>query len=176
MTLESVPGMETPSSAGRIGLILGAGAVALWSFGSSLVYLGAREMGTWPFVALASLTGGILQLGSRQIHPGELRTALWLPWRLWAGPVLCFVLYGLAWPWALALSSPKQVFGVSLINYLWPILTVLFSVCWVPGVRLTLRTVVALALAMTGLVCANLNCLRELASGTSTGSAGTTRQ
>ena len=40
---------------------------------------------------------------------GELRSALWLPWRLWAAPVCCFVLYGLAWPWALAASTARQV-------------------------------------------------------------------
>jgi drug/metabolite transporter (DMT)-like permease len=158
------PGPHESASGARLGLVLGAGAVALWSFGSSLVFLGAREMGTWPFVALASLTGGLLQLGSRRIHPGELRSSLCLPWRLWVVPILCFVVYGLVWPLALALSTPKQVFGVSLINYLWPILTVLFSVACVPGVRLTRRTIIALALALTGLVCANLGSLRDLAS------------
>jgi drug/metabolite transporter (DMT)-like permease len=144
------------------GLLLGALAVVFWSFGSSLIYLGAREVGTWRFVAIASLTGGVLQMISRRIQCGELRTALCLPWRLWVAPVLCFVLYGLAWPWALAISSPRQVYGVSLINYLWPVLTVLFSVAWVPGMRLKPRMVLALVLALAGLGAANLPHLGQL--------------
>ena len=44
---------------------------------------------------------------------------------------------------ALVTSDDHQVFGVSLINYLWPVLTVLFSAWWVPGARLTMRTVLA---------------------------------
>jgi drug/metabolite transporter (DMT)-like permease len=141
---------------------MGIIAVVFWSFGSSLIYLGAQESGTWPFVAVASLTGGTLLLAARQLLNGELRTAVWLPWRLWLAPLLCFVIYGLVWPWALASSTSRQVFGVSLINYLWPVLTVLFSAWWVPGVRLTSRIVLAMLLALAGLVSANLHQLQQL--------------
>ena len=163
-SLNDRPGSPSSSTNVRLGILLGAGAVVFWSFGAPLVYLGAKAAGTWPFVAVASLTGGGLQLLFRRIYHGELRSALWLPWRLWVLPIVCFVCYGLVWPWALVSSNPKQVFGVSLINYLWPVLTVLFSVCLVPGVRLTTRTVVALCLALAGLLCANLSNLRELSS------------
>ena len=146
----------------RLGMIFGLTAVIFWSFGASLVFLGAREAGTWPFVAIGSLLGGTLQLISWRVYRGEWRSALCLPWRLWVVPLLCFVVYGLAWPWALASSTAAQVPGVSLINYLWPILTVVFSVWWVPGVRLTSRTVLAMALAIAGLACANLKTIRDL--------------
>jgi drug/metabolite transporter (DMT)-like permease len=152
-------------------LLLGVGAVVFWSFGSSLVFLGARQAGTWPFVALSSLTGAGLQLVGRLWWRGELRSALGLPWRLWAAPVGCFVLYGLAWPWALAASTPGQVLGVNLINYLWPILTVVFSAWWVPGVRLTGRLIAAMFLAVAGLALANLPQLRQaLPAGPAAGS------
>lgn len=144
--------------------MLGAGAVLFWSFGSALVFLGARQTGTWAFVAIASLTGGSLQLVARLLYHGDLRSALRLPWRLWAVPLGCFVLYGLAWPWALAASEPRQVFGVNLINYLWPVLTVVFSAWWVPGVRLTPRIVVAMLLAVAGLALANLPQARAMFS------------
>lgn len=84
-------------------------------------------------MTLASLTGRALQMVFRRVYHGELRTAVRLPWRLWAVPLLCFVVYGLVWPLALVTSSPKQVCGVSLINCLWPVLTVLFSVWWEPA-------------------------------------------
>ena len=152
----------------RSGLLLGTVAVVFWSFGSALIFLGAQEAGTWPFVALASLTGGVLLLAARRLFNGEVRTALWLPWRLWLAPLLCFVIYGLVWPWALASSNTRQVFGVSLINYLWPVLTVLFSAWWVPGVRLTGRILIAMLLALAGLVCANLHQFGHLSGTPST--------
>lgn len=155
-------GKTKPAS--RLGLLPGIGAVLFWSFGSSLVFLGARQAGLWPFVALSSLSGAALQLVWRRMSRGELRSALWLPWRLWAAPVCCFVLYGLAWPWALAASTARQVLGVNLINYLWPILTVLFSAWWVPGVRLTGRLIGAMLLATAGLALANLPQVRQMLS------------
>jgi drug/metabolite transporter (DMT)-like permease len=164
----AAPASATRSA--RLGLVLGGVAVLFWSFGSSLIFLGARQAGTWPFVAIAALVGGGSQLIGWRLYRGGLRSAVWLPWRLWAVSLPCFVLYGLVWPWALVSSSAKQVFGVSLINYLWPVLTVLFSAWWVPGARLTTRTVLAMFLALAGLVCANLQHMRDLlAAGDSAG-------
>jgi drug/metabolite transporter (DMT)-like permease len=156
---------EQSKSARRLGIILGLVAVVFWAFGAALVFFGAQQTGTWPFVTLASLVGGMLQLACRLAYRGELSTAIGLPWRLWLGPVLCFVLYGLAWPLSLVDSTTLQVVGVSLINYLWPVLTVLISMWWVPGVRLTPRILIALLLAMVGLGLANYKPLEALLSG-----------
>ncbi|HLH53940.1 MAG TPA: EamA family transporter [Verrucomicrobiae bacterium] len=139
----------------RQGLVLGGAAVVFWSFGSSLVYLGAREAGTWRLIAIASLCSGTLQLVWRRLCNGELRSAIFLPWRLWAVPMACFVTYGLVWPTALAGATADQVGGVNLINYLWPVLTLLFSVACVPGVKFTGRLAIAMSLAAAGLICAN---------------------
>ena len=147
---------------GRTGLWLGAAAVLCWSFGSALVYMGAREAGTWPFVFATTITGGGLQLLFRYTMQREIKTALMLPWRLWLGPVLCFVIYGLVWPCALAGSTTEQVPGVNLINYLWPVLTVLLSVWCVPGIYLTRSVVLSVALAIGGLLCANGRSLHDL--------------
>ena len=151
-------------SSARSGLLMGTTAVVFWSFGSSLIFLGAQESGTWPFVAIASLTGGVLLLLARKFLAGELSTALRLPWRLWLAPLLCFIIYGLVWPWALASSTSRQVFGVSLINYLWPVLTVFLSAWWVPDVRLTFRVLLAMLLALAGLLIANLHQIQQFAS------------
>lgn len=154
----------------RQGLAIGSVAIVFWSFSSALVFLGARAAGTWRFVAVASLIGGGAQLVGWRLYRGEWRSALFLPWRLWAVSVPCFVLYGLVFPLALNSSSPRQVFGVSLINYLWPVLTVLLGAVLVPGARLTRRSVLAALLALAGLACANFQPLRELLA--STESAG----
>lgn len=142
--------------------MLGGVAVLCWSFASSLIFLGAREAGTWSFVALASLTGGMIQIVAWRWHRGTFISVLRLPWRLWAVSVPCFVAYGLVWPAALVSAGPQELFGVNLINYLWPVLTVLLAAWWVPGARLTGRTVAAAAVSLAGLVCANLPRLRLL--------------
>jgi drug/metabolite transporter (DMT)-like permease len=175
VTAADSSGVEATDPAGRLGIWMGCVAVLFWSFGSSLIYLGAKESGTWPFVAIATLIAGVLQLASRRAYHGELRTAIRLPWRLWI-PVLCFVVYGLVWPCALVVSTRTQVGGVNLINYLWPVLTVLFSVWWVPGLRLTRPMAIALILALAGLICANIQPLRELVSNRSAAPAVTARQ
>ncbi len=157
----------------RVGLVLGGLAVLFWSFSSSLIFLGARQASTWMFVAMASLIGGVTQMIGWRLHRGELRSALVLPWRLWVVPLPCFVIYGLVWPLALVTADDHQIYGVSLINYLWPVLTVLFSAWWVPGARLTMRTVLATTLAVAGLICANLQPVRDLlAAGSSSGELG----
>lgn len=163
MIAERKPGAASGANTFRIGLLLAAAAVLFWSFGSALIYMGARDAGTWQFVFVSTLTAGLLQLMFRYASTRELRTAIVLPPGLWA-TVLCFVLYGLAWPWALADSTEKQVGGVNLINYLWPILTVVFSVWWVQGTPLTKSVVVSVILALAGLVCANIKIIRELFS------------
>lgn len=160
MTLTDGPATANPTS--RAGLWLGGGAVLCWSFASALIFLGARDLGPWAFVALASLLGGTVQLFAWRWHRGGFRTALRLPWRLWAVSVPCFVAYGLVWPAALASATPREVYGVNLINYLWPVLTVLLGSWWVPGARLTPRTLGASGLALAGLACANLAHLQAL--------------
>ena len=52
----AVSSASTPRTA-RLGLVLGTVAVLFWSFGSSLIFLGARQTGTWPFVSIAALVG-----------------------------------------------------------------------------------------------------------------------
>lgn len=155
MTSNDGPAPANQTSA--VGLWLGGAAVLCWSFASTLIFLGATALGPWPFVGLASLLGGTVQLCAWRWHRGSFRTALWLPWRLWALPVPCFVAYGLSWPAALVGATPREVFGVNLINYLWPVLTVLLGAWWVPGARLTPRTIGATALSLVGLGWAGLS-------------------
>src|SRR6476660_8713567 len=66
----------TQKSGSRAGLILGAIAVLFWSFGSALVFLGAQQAGTWPFVTISSLAAGVVQLVGRRLYQGELGTAI----------------------------------------------------------------------------------------------------
>ena len=71
----------------RQGLGIGSVSVLFWSFASSLIFLGARQAGTWTFVAIASLIGGAAQLIGWRIYRGELRSAVCLRFE----PVVKFV-------------------------------------------------------------------------------------
>lgn len=151
--------------------MLGGAAVLCWSFASALIFLGAREVGPWMFVAVASLLGGLVQLAGWWWHRGTLTSVFRLPWRLWAVSVPCFVAYGLVWPAAMVNASPLDVYGVNLINYLWPVLTVLLAAWWVPGAQLTARSVTAVVVSLAGLACANLPHLRALLADGGAGAA-----
>ncbi|MBN1347405.1 MAG: EamA family transporter [Phycisphaerae bacterium] len=155
-----------------MGLALGVGAILLWSFTASLVCLGADEMGPWHFVAVTMLIGGVVQLAFCRGYRGELRSCLALPGRLWLVTLFGFVFYMIAYPLALAVARGEPArCGVNLINYLWPPLTVVFALLWVPSTRPRPGLVVALVLAVAGTGLANLGSLGELWRGVGSGSA-----
>jgi drug/metabolite transporter (DMT)-like permease len=70
-------------------------------------------------------------------------------------------------------ATPREVFGVNLINYLWPVLTVLLSAWWVPGAHLTPRIAGAAALSLAGLAWANLAHVQKLLDVPLSAAAGT---
>ena len=143
------------------GLLLGVAAIVLWSFTAALVCLGADTMGVWAFLAVAALTGGGLQMGVRRVYHGGLRSAVFLPGRLWAVTIFGFVLYGVVYPLAVALAGGEaERCGVNLINYLWPPLTVVCGVLWVPPTRFRPLLGLAIALALGGTVLANAGPIR----------------
>ncbi len=148
------------------GLLLGLAAIVLWSLTAALVALGADAMGAWPFLALATLTGGALQMGFRRWHHGELRSALILPGTLWLVTIFGFVLYGVVYPLAIAVAATEaERCGVNLINYLWPPLTVVCAVLWVPRTRFGPLLVLAIGCALAGTVLANLRQIGAAFSG-----------
>ncbi len=152
---------EQSTRSARLGLLSGVAAIVLWSFTAALVCLGADAMGVWAFLAVAALTGGGLQMGLRRAYHGELRSAVSLPSRLWAVTIFGFVLYGVIYPLAVALAgSEAERCGVNLINYLWPPLTVVCGVLWVPPTRFRPVLGLAIALALGGTVLANAGPIR----------------
>lgn len=155
-------GKHTQSDA-AIGIAFGLCAIVLWSFTASFVALGADAMGVWAFLAVAALTGGALQMTFRWLRRGELRSATRLPGRLWVVTVLGFVLYGVVYPLAIALArtDPERC-GVNLINYLWPTLTVVCGVLWVPPNRFRPLLLLAILCGLAGTGLANVGELRNL--------------
>lgn len=123
--------------------LIGFSAIVLWSTLTLLTVLSGKA----PPFQLAALTfavGGVSGLVYAAAR-GRL-SALIQPWRVWAVGVgglfgyhaLCFAAYR---------SAPPA--EASLINYLWPLLIVLFSAA-LPGERLRPRHVVGAALGFAG--------------------------
>lgn len=144
------------------GLLMGAGAVTCWSTTSAFLYLGARAIPVDLLILIASGSAGLLQLLFHRATGKPIRRCLLMPWKLALVMLLTFAAYELIYPLAYALcDTPQEALSVSLINYLWPALTVLLAVQLVPGVVFTRRLALAVALSLAGLFLANSHWLKE---------------
>ena len=140
---------------------MGVLCMLLWSCTGALIALGGRSLwNPWQFICVTAMVSGLGQLVYYGVR-GQLRGCLVMPWRLWALTLL-FVTYGLVFPLALMGSVGGQVYEANLLNYAWPVLTVVLAVLWVPGTRMTPRLGLAMALAAAGLALANLDPLWNL--------------
>jgi drug/metabolite transporter (DMT)-like permease len=111
--------------------IAGAGAIALWS---TLAVLTTWTGDVPPLQLLASsfLVAGLLSLLIAALRGDNLRQALTQPWPAFA--LTTSALFGYHGLYFLALKSAPPI-EASLINYLWPLLIVLF-IGLLPGERL----------------------------------------
>jgi drug/metabolite transporter (DMT)-like permease len=139
-----------------LGLLLGTCAVFLWSFGASFTCIGAPVLGPWYFIAITTFIGASLQMVIRRLYYGHLKNTIALPVKLYLITLLGFAFNVLSYPLALATAqNDPQRCAVNLINYLWPVLTVLCAVLWVPDARFSLSVLLAIVCAAAGTVLAN---------------------
>jgi drug/metabolite transporter (DMT)-like permease len=130
----------------RTATLIGCGALALWS----LLGLLTSASGAAPPFQLAAMTfalGGLLGAASWLVRPGSLG-ALRQPLRVWALGVGGLFGYHALYFAALRLAPPAEA---GLVNYLWPLLIVLFSAL-LPGERLRAAHVGGALLGFLGLV------------------------
>jgi drug/metabolite transporter (DMT)-like permease len=147
---------ENPYPRARSGKAMGFGATVLWSTASASIVFGGRQLGVWQFLALTTLTAGLLQLLGYLVMGRTLRSLLMPPLKLWLAMLLGFVSYLLFLSLGLATASTdSQTVGVSLMNYLWPTLTVLFTIWLVPGEKMDRRLAIGICLSLSGVVLAN---------------------
>ncbi len=150
----------------KSGIILGAIAICLWSTTGALLCVGVSDIDVWQFLAVSCGLTGVFQLTVHGIRKREFASCFRLPWRLWAIILGCFVVYNMLLPHGLAMcrnDSEKCV--VNLVNYLWPVLIVVFSVIWVPGTRLSSRLLVAIVLSMLGIGLAGYESISSASGG-----------
>jgi len=123
---------------------MGAGAILLWSLSSACIVFAGKQLGIWRFLAITGLISGLLQIAGYLWMGRSLRSILKPPPRLWLAIALGFVIYQFLYAAALVTSTTEtQVVGVSLMNYLWPSLTVLFTTWLVPGQRMHMRLAIS---------------------------------
>ena len=120
-----------PAASARPATLIGAGAILLWS---TLTLLVTLIPGVPPFqlVALTFAIGSALMLVKWYVAGQCTVERLIHPWRVWLLGIGGLFGYHAFYFAALALAPPLEA---SLINYLWPLLIVVFSAL-LPGERL----------------------------------------
>lgn len=113
-------------------------------------------MGIWQYLAIGNLIGFLGQVLLYRLMGRTPASLFIMPVRLWVLTIIGFVIYSLVFAGGLLTAkSNAQAVGVSLLNYLWPVLTVVFSLFLVPGSRMNIRLGIAMAIGAAGLVIAN---------------------
>ena len=109
--------------------VCGLCAILIWSTTVSLARSISEQIGPLTAASAVHLVGGALCLGYQIFRPrGSFRQILDLPPQYLFGCGAPFVFYMLALFLALGHASDRrQVLEVALLNYLWPALTILFS-------------------------------------------------
>lgn len=121
--------------------LTGFGAVLLWSL---LAFLTAAS-GTMPAFQLTAITFAIGGLSLLVVRPGAIR-AMRQPLPVWLLGVGGLFSYHFAYFFALRNAPPVEA---GLINYLWPVLIVVFSAL-LPGERLRWQHIAGCLLALAG--------------------------
>jgi drug/metabolite transporter (DMT)-like permease len=112
----------------RAGTACGFAAILLWSTTVAVVRSLSERLGPLTAAAAVYGVGGLLAGGRLCWDEGARRKVRALPRRYLVGCGGLFVFYMLALFLAIGLSrSRQQVLEVGLLNYLWPTLTILFS-------------------------------------------------
>lgn len=157
---DSTAGRTAAQTAARSGVAMGAGAIVLWSTSAAVTAWTGTRIGPWQFLAMGCLLSSALQIALNLALGRPLRRILLPPPRLWLIIVtgiavcLCSFAVGLA-----TAANRAQAIGVTLANYMWPSLTVVFSVLLVPGTRASARLAVAVALSVAGVLLAGSQAL-----------------
>jgi drug/metabolite transporter (DMT)-like permease len=138
----------------QLGIIFGLISILLWATAASFTFWGGKALG-WQFFAITAGISSICQTIVYRLMGRSLRSIWQPPAKLWLPIILGLVVYMLAYYQALSSASPRQAVGVNLINYLWPTLTILLAVFFLPGGKMTLRLAIAMLIALAGTVLAN---------------------
>lgn len=130
----------------RAATLMGFGAVALWAL-LALLTAATGRVPPFQLLAMTFAIGGVLGAVSWAFRPGAER-ALRQPVRVWAVGIGGLFGYHALYFAALKLAPPAES---GLINYLWPLLIVLFSAL-LPGERLRGTQAAGACLGFAGVI------------------------
>lgn len=125
--------------------LIGGIAIAVWS-SMALLSSAAEQIPPLELMSLAFAVASLLMLGRVAAGKVALRELFKLPPGAWLSGIGAFLGYHICYFWAV---RHAPVIEASLINYLWPLLIVLFSV-FLPGSRLGWRPIVGGMLGLLG--------------------------
>jgi drug/metabolite transporter (DMT)-like permease len=137
--------MGAKAPAARRATLVGASAILIWS---TLALLAAMAGPVPPFqlVALSFGVGGLISLGLLLVSRRPVAPLLRQPWPVWALGI--GGLFGYHFLYFLALQSAPAA-EANLINYLWPLLIVVFA-GFLPGERLGRAQVLGAGCGLAG--------------------------
>lgn len=117
------------ATANHQGAVFGGVAILLWSTTVAFSRSLTEQLGTLTTAALIYTAAGLIGLIAASLRPNELKTIGRLPRLYLLGCGFLFVLYIVCLYLALGLAATRiQVLAVGLINYLWPALSLVFSI------------------------------------------------
>lgn len=144
--------LMSSGQSGRVGTICGFAAILLWSSSVALVRSLSEAVGSLTAAALVYGVSGVLAAGRCLLAAGVWERAWGLPRKYLFGCGGLFILYMLLFYLAVGTAgSRQQVLEVGLLNYLWPTLTILFSLVLL-GRRATWLLFPGTGLALAGII------------------------
>jgi drug/metabolite transporter (DMT)-like permease len=126
--------------------VLGFSAILMWSL-LALLTAASGRMPPFQLAAMTFLVGGLIGAATWIVR-WDAMSALWQNWRVWALGLFGLFGYHALYFMALRLAPPAES---GLINYLWPLLIVLFS-SLLPGERLRAHHVIGAVLGFVGTI------------------------
>jgi drug/metabolite transporter (DMT)-like permease len=124
--------------------VLGFSAILMWSL-LALLTAASGRMPPFQLAAMTFLIGGLIGAATWIVRPHGM-AALWQRPEVWALGLFGLFGYHALYFMALRLAPPAES---GLINYLWPLLIVLFS-SFLPDERLRAHHVIGAALGFVG--------------------------
>lgn len=133
------------SAAVRRGTLIGATAILIWSTLAALTTL-SRGIPPFQLLAMSFSIAFLIGLGLWMKEGGSIARHFRLPPAIWALGIYGLFGYHFAYFMALRLAPPVEA---NLINYLWPLLIVVFA-AFLPGERLRGRHIIGVVAGFSG--------------------------
>lgn len=109
--------------------LLGYIAIVLWGTGTAIVRTLGENLGTFTGPALTSIIAGLIAIIYQIVKGGGFKKLMKAPLRywFWCGIIYVFFIYSSSVSVNLA-KTREQVMMVVLINLLWPLMTLIFTI------------------------------------------------